>query len=368
MSPPVPRTGAGDDDAAGRPLLVTADPDLLDDLLALAAVAGVDVQVAPDLAAAGPGWPPTRTVLLGADACSAEAAVPLPVPPGAAVAMVGSAGQPPDPARAAALGVPAWLLPHDRAEVAALLAPVTPAAAPVLAVVGGRGGAGASTLACALAVTAAVAGRPVALVDADPLGGGIDFLLGGEQEPGLRWRDLAGLHGPVLAEQLAAALPRVNGVTLLSHDRGAPVTVPAPAMDAAVGALAGGHELVVVDLARADEPGRAAALAHVHRALLLVPCEVRSVVAAGQVAARIGPQVPDLQLVVRGPSRSGLRAGTVAATLGLPLVAWLRTESRLARGSEHGDPPGGSGRGPLADLCRALLRDLDAAAAPRVAA
>lgn len=368
MSVPVPRTGAGDEDAAERPLLVTADPDLLDDLLALAAVAGVEVQVAPDLAAAGPGWGRARAVLLGADACSPAVTRALPVPPGVGVAVVGLAGQPPDRAGAAALGVPAWCLPHDRAEVAALLAPVEPAAALVLAVVGGRGGAGASTLACALAVTAALAGRPVALVDADPLAGGIDFLLGGEQEPGLRWRDLAGLHGPVLADQLAAALPRVNGVTVLSHDRGAPVAVPAPAMDAAVGALAGGHELVVVDLARADDPGRAAALAHVHRALVIVPCEVRSVVAAGQVTARIGPQVPDLRLVVRGPSRSGLRGATVATTLGLPLVGWLRTESRLARGSEHGEPPGGSGRGPLADLCRALLRDVGTAAAPRVAA
>jgi len=365
---PVLRTGVGDDEAAERPLLVTADPDLLDDLLALAAVAGVDVEVAPDLAAAGQRWTGARAVLLGADACSPAVTRALPLPPGAGVAVVGSAGQPPDGALAAALGVPVWCLPQDRAQVAALLAPVEPAAAVVLGVVGGRGGAGASTLACALAVTAALQGRPVALVDADPLGGGIDFLLGGEQQPGLRWRDLAGLHGPVVADQLAAALPQVNGVTVLSHDRGAPVVVPASAMDAALGALAGGHELVVVDLARADDPCRAAALAHLHRALVIVPCEVRAVVAAGQVTTRIGPQVPDLQLVVRGPCRSGMRGGVVATTLGLPIAGWLRTDSRLTRGSEHGEPPGGSGRGQLADLCRAVLRDLDAAAAPRVAA
>lgn len=55
-------------------------------------------------------------------------------------------------------------------------------------VLGGRGGAGASTLACALALTSAREGRRTLLVDADPLGGGLDVLLGGEAAEGLRWR------------------------------------------------------------------------------------------------------------------------------------------------------------------------------------
>ena len=37
-----------------RPLVVTADPDVLDDLLRLAATAGTDVQVAADGGAARP--------------------------------------------------------------------------------------------------------------------------------------------------------------------------------------------------------------------------------------------------------------------------------------------------------------------------
>ena len=57
----------------------------------------------------------------------------------------------------------------------------------VVAVMAGRGGAGASLFATALAQTASDA----LLIDADPWGGGIDLVLGSESEPGLRWPDLA---------------------------------------------------------------------------------------------------------------------------------------------------------------------------------
>src|SRR5262249_57553694 len=48
----------------------------------------------------------------------------------------------------------------------------------VVVVLGGRGGAGASVLAAGLAVTAARAGLQTVLVDADPLGGGVDLAVG----------------------------------------------------------------------------------------------------------------------------------------------------------------------------------------------
>ena len=67
-------------------------------------------------------------------------------------------------------------------------------------VAGGRGGAtrcswswgrpagsGASVLATAVAVRAARAGVDVVLVDGCPLGGGLDVVLGAEQESGIRW-------------------------------------------------------------------------------------------------------------------------------------------------------------------------------------
>src|SRR5204863_6109651 len=81
----------------------------------------------------------------------------------------------------------------------------------VVAVVGGRGGAGASVFSAGLAVTAARAGWRTLLVDADPLGGGVDLVLGWEALDGLRWPALSGASGRVSPPALVGALPRRGG-------------------------------------------------------------------------------------------------------------------------------------------------------------
>jgi hypothetical protein len=60
------------------PLVVTGDPDLLDDLLRLAAAAGVEVDLAPDPAAARARWTLAPLVLVGGDQAKAclEARLP----------------------------------------------------------------------------------------------------------------------------------------------------------------------------------------------------------------------------------------------------------------------------------------------------
>ena len=63
------------------------------------------------------------------------------------------------------------------------------------------------------------AGLRAVLVDGDPLGGGIDLVLGGEDVPGVRWPDLAGARGRVPPADLAAALPEVDALHVLSWDR-----------------------------------------------------------------------------------------------------------------------------------------------------
>ena len=211
-----------------RPLLVTSDPDLLDDLLRLCAAAGVEASVAADLTAARGSWAAAPVVVLGEELSGPALAAGLPRRSDLLIAGLGL-----DDAevwvRAAALGAEgvgflpeaqSWLV--DRI-AAACAGPV--GAARVVAVVGGRGGAGASTLACALAVTAASVagdGAPTVLVDADPLGGGLDLVLGCEDLPGLRWPDLTSASGAVSGPALAAALPHRYGLHLLSWDRGQP--------------------------------------------------------------------------------------------------------------------------------------------------
>src|SRR5690606_16343574 len=111
-----------------------------------------------DLVLAGLG-PPSREALQWAVALGAEQAVELPT-------------------------AEAWLV--DRLSRAAERG-VAARPGRVLAVVGGRGGAGASVLATATAVVSARSGDRTLLVDCDPLGGGLDLVLGAEEVTGLRW-------------------------------------------------------------------------------------------------------------------------------------------------------------------------------------
>ena len=228
----------------------------------------------------------------------------------------------------------------------------------VVAVVGGRGGAGATTLACALALSATRAGRAALLVDGDPLGGGVDLVFGAEADRGLRWRDLGSTRGRVPPAALAEALPRMAGLSVLSWDRGAAAAVPAAAMTAVLDAGRRSHDLVVVDLPRALDDAARAALASATCVLLLVPAEVRAAAAAGRVAAVLGGLCDDLRVVVRGPSPGGLDARRIATALGLPLLGELRPEPGLDVDLERGDAPARRGRGPLAQLCTALVAEL----------
>ena len=83
----------------------------------------------------------------------------------------------------------------------------SPAAGVTLGVVGGSGGAGATTFACALGQLAARAGTAV-VVDLDPLGPGIDRVLGLEAAEGVRWDELCQTTGRLSARALREALPR----------------------------------------------------------------------------------------------------------------------------------------------------------------
>jgi secretion/DNA translocation related CpaE-like protein len=157
-----------------------------------------------------------------------------------------------------------------------------------------------------------------------------------------------------------------RGVRVLSWDRGDPHRLPAESARAVLEAGRRAHDLVVVDLPRHLDEAAEAVTAESDLVYLVVPAEVRATAAACRVALTVARLVADVRLVVRGPAPSGLTADIVAATLGLPLAGWMRPEPGLARGLERGDAPAGSGRGPLATLCRALL-DGPVAAEPAAA-
>ena len=219
-----------------RPLLVTGDADLLEHLVRLAAAAGVETEVAQDVDAARRAWASAPVVLVGADLVGAVAGAGLPRRASVLVADWSREDNGVWQAAAAAGAEAVHPLPGaDDLLVRRLAESRRPSTGRVLAVAGGRGGAGASTLACALARTAARS-APALLVDADPLGGGLDLAMGVEAAAGLRWPHLVGAEGRTDPHELTAALPAVDGVSVLSWHRGDPTDLPPAAMESVLGA------------------------------------------------------------------------------------------------------------------------------------
>jgi secretion/DNA translocation related CpaE-like protein len=353
-----------------RPLLVTSDPDALDDLLRLAALASAEADVAADAGEARRLWDAAPLVVVADDALDALAVA---CPPRRDNVVV--LGRDLDDAgvwhRAVEVGAQrvVFLPDAERWLVDALAdaAEGRPGQATVVAVVGGRGGAGATTLACALAQTAGRRGLETLLVDADPLGGGLDVVFLAEDQPGLRWPDLASSRGRVPAGALGRALPRLADLALLSWDRSSTTQVPVDAARSVLAAARRSHDLVVVDVPRhLDDVGREV-LASTSSALLVVPAEIRAVAGAARVAAQLSALCRDVRLVVRGPGPAGLTTAEVQRNLGLPLAGELRTEPGLARAAEEGRPPGSRRGSRLVSLCQAVLDDLIGSAVERAA-
>jgi secretion/DNA translocation related CpaE-like protein len=201
----------------------------------------------------------------------------------------------------------------------------------VVAVIGGRGGAGASLFAVALALAAADA----LLVDLDPWGGGIDLLVGGESAPGVRWPDLALRGGRLNWSAVRDALPLHRGISVLSGTRRGDEVAAGP-VEAVVDAGRRGGVTVVCDLPRRLIDATQTALDTADLVVLVSSCDVRSCAATATIAPALATINPNVGLVVRGPSPGGLRAAEVAEIAGLPLLASMRVEPRLAEQLEHG--------------------------------
>jgi secretion/DNA translocation related CpaE-like protein len=348
---------------SARPLVITAEPGLLDDLLRLAAAGGAEVDVAPDPPAARARYLAAPLVMIGADQAAACLRARLPRRPKVVIVGRGSSVEP--------IWEVADLLGAEHIATLPTAEPwivdrfaEPPGPAPggrVLAVIGGRGGAGASILAGGLAVTAVGAGLRTLLIDADPLGGGLDLLLGWEQVAGLRWDALTAAGGPVDPQALLNSLPQRGDLVLLSFARDEMPTIPAEAMSATMDAARRGRDVVIADLPRRLDDAATVALQAADKTLLVVPAEVRAAASAARVAAAVSMHCDNVAVVVRGPAPGRLGARQVAQALGLPLAGSLRPEEAMCVALEHGEPPAGSGRGALAELCKRVIADLIAA-------
>lgn len=225
----------------------------------------------------------------------------------------------------------------------------------VVGVVGARGGAGASVIAAGLAGQLSEAG-PCALVDMG-VGGGLDTLLGLEEEPGLRWPDLADARGLVDGAQLAQALVRWRRCSVLSGDRRRPGFPPGAAVGDVLDALTRCHPSVVLDLDRSEVCGPTSVAAACRVVLVVVPRDLAGVAGALAVRDRLVGTVQDVRLVVRGPAPGGLGVSELALAVGLPVSAAVPAERRLATAIERGAGPTRPG-GAMARATRRLAREL----------
>ncbi|MDN3354542.1 septum site-determining protein Ssd [Actinomadura sp. DC4] len=337
-------------------LIASADAELLDDLLRLAAAANVEAGVASDAVRAWSAWRDAALVVAGPDLAAELASRAPPRRPGVILATS-------DPDREGvyrlAVDIGAQeVAPLPDAEtwlVERMAAAVEPSAlgATTVAVLGGRGGAGASVLSAALASTGAGRGLRTLLIDGDPLGGGIDLVLGAEDAPGARWSDYSERRGRLSSAALHDSLPAHGGLAVLSWHRGAVEPVPAETMRSVLDAATRGYDLVVADLPRQPTDATVEALSTADMTLIVVPAEVRAAVAADRVAEVARRYTRDLRLVVRGPAPGGLKADVIAESLRLPLAGVMAADRRLAVAVESGDPVGAGG--PLGAFCTRFL-------------
>ena len=372
---PPPGSGPpGTPSPGSRPLVLTADSDLLDDVLRASAAASVPVEVVSDPGAARRAWADAALVVVGDDAVAALAQVGLPRRAG--VVLIGR--EPPDAdiwQRGLQIGAEdVVFVPEADEWLANRLADAAEGNArsgALVCVIGGRGGAGASTFAAGLAVTGTRLGFRCLLVDADPLGGGLDLVLGYENTDGLRWPQLAESRGRISPAALHQALPTGPSrrgsrlpslgavpLPLISCDRTVLTEVPPEGMAAILDAGLRGAELVVVDLPRCRTAAGEVALTRSTVTLLVVPTEVRATAAAGRITELIAASAADVRLVVRGSASSSLRGEVIAESLGLPLVGQMPPDQDVGADLDRGLPPARTGRGPLAEMCQHLIGEL----------
>ncbi len=341
-------------------LLVTRDDVLLEDMLRLAAAAGVVLDVAHDGAAAMHAWSSAAVVLVGEDQL---AAVADRQPVRREQVHVVATGPVPDELFRAALAVGAENvaeLPAAESWVVEVLTDVADGGArraTTIGVVGGSGGVGATTFAAALAITATSDRRPGVLIDADPLGGGIDRVVGVEDRDGIRWDALGQAGGRFSSRSLRDALPQKDGLAVLTWSAAPTRDSDDIAVREVLSAAQRGHDTVLVDLPRYPDPVTTDVLSRCDHVVLVAGLTLPAVSAASRVAAHLHESARRVHLVARG-NAAALGADEVARALAVPLLTTVGHQRRLAESVDLGLGPVHSRRSPLARAARTVMAAL----------
>jgi secretion/DNA translocation related CpaE-like protein len=348
------------DRGGARPTIVTGEQRLLDQILRLCAAAGTTPDVLSDAEATRRAWPRAAAVMVGSDMLGAVARLGLPRRSDVLV-VTDSRDSEALWQSAVRLGADDVItLPVAEQDLVERLADLAEGVrrAHTIGVIGSCGGAGATTVATGLALTAARSGRPVTLVDADPSGPGIDMVVGCEDREGLRWPDVAATTGRVSAPAFRAALPSVGSLSILSWDRASARPTQAVGLEAMVRAAQRSAQFVVVDLPRHVDEAALNGLTLCDALVLVVPTTVAAVACAMRVSAELTPMCSELRLLVRTAPGGTLSPQRISELLGVPVAGCVSTRRSVARAVNNGFGPlvGGFGR-----ACRKVFEGLDPA-------
>jgi len=205
----------------------------------------------------------------------------------------------------------------------------------VMGIVGGSGGAGATTMAIWLAQAAAGHGISTVLIDGDRWGGGLELAVSTDEKAGLRWPDFAETRGSIDPSQFRDSLPVAGGFAYLSWPGTRdPVHIPdAGAVAAVVDAARRSFELILVDIGRSGE-GLGTLAWDCDRIMVLTKAQLTSAIAATRVLNELPPI--DCGLVIRGSGSTSVDAPTIAESLGLPFLGVLPEIRGVAAATELG--------------------------------
>jgi hypothetical protein len=152
--------------------------------------------------------------------------------------------------------------------------------------------------------------------------------MGAESAPGWRWDKLRKAVGQIA--DVTSMLPRAEGITMVSMERGSSEPVPMAALEAVIDCLARTHDLVLVD------PGRTTGeLQSVKRSVILSTQTVRSLASTKVRLSEFTTK--NSALVIRKGGSVG--AGDAARALDLPLIGILPNVVELPRLADRGIPP-----------------------------
>lgn len=324
-----------------QPLLLSADPLLVDEVLRLAAATGVEFAVLPHATASS--WSSAPLVVVGADVLET---VCHGAPARRQGVMVVRRRD-----RAEDLDIPSstWRaavrigaehvidLPDGERWMIDRLAEVSDESAtggPVIACVSGIGGAGASTLACMLARESGGL-----LVDIDTYGAAIP--VGG----GIRWPDLAATSGRVPAASLRGALPTIQGAHVLTGTADSRFAVPVDALISVLDAGARGFPCTVIDTPRSDAEATRTAWSRSDVTIIVLGPHPASAVRLATVMEGIQEVCTRVAIVARTRHRDpGLWCRAAAEEWSVPLLGVMRHERSLASGDHVFHLPRRTGR------------------------